>query len=77
MITGSQICAARALLNWSTADTAHKSGLTRQTLHRLESSNNEVPGSRTDSLIRLRKVFEDAGIEFLGDPQSRPGVRLR
>jgi len=75
MITGAQIRAARALLHWSTQATAEKVGLTRQTLHRLE-LNEDVPPSRTQSLLELKRVFEEAGIEFIGAPGEGPGVRL-
>ena len=75
MMTGAQIRAARALLNWSTQDTALKVGLTRQTLHRLE-THDDVPASRTHSLLELKRVFEEAGIEFIGGPGEGPGVRL-
>jgi transcriptional regulator with XRE-family HTH domain len=75
MITGGQIRAARGLLHWSTAETAQKTGLTRQTLHRLEMSD-DVPPSRSHSLVELKRVFEEAGIEFIGAPGEGPGVRL-
>lgn len=49
--------------------------MTRQTLHRLE-SHDDVPPSRTQSLLELRRVFEEAGVEFIGGPGDGPGVRL-
>ncbi len=75
MLTGSQIRSARALLGWSSEETAAKADMTRQTLHRLE-SYEDVPPSRTRSLLELRRVFEEAGIEFIGSPGEGPGVRL-
>jgi DNA-binding XRE family transcriptional regulator len=75
MITGGQIRAARSLLHWSTQETALKVGLTRQTLHRLELTD-DIPPSRTQSLLELKRVFEEAGIEFIGAPGEGPGVRL-
>lgn len=75
VITGHQIRAARALLGWNAIETAAKAGLTRETIHRLERSS-DIPASRTQSLIELKKIFEKAGIEFIGGPGDGPGVRL-
>ncbi|MFN4140971.1 helix-turn-helix domain-containing protein [Aestuariivirga sp.] len=75
MITGHQIRAARALLDWSAQETAERSGLTRETIQRLEKTF-DIPASRTKSLVELRRVFEEAGIEFIGSPGDGPGVRL-
>ena len=76
VITGSQIRAARALLNWSSEGAAEKAQITRQTLHRLE-SYDDVPPSRSHSLHNLQMVFEEAGIIFIdADDKNGPGVRL-
>lgn len=75
MITGSQIRAARGLLSWSAAETAERCGVTRNTIQRLEGFD-DVPPSRTQSLLELRRVFEGAGVEFIGGPGDGPGVRL-
>jgi transcriptional regulator with XRE-family HTH domain len=75
MITGRQIRAARGLLDWNAVETAQKAGLTRETVQRLEKFE-DVPQSRTQSLLELRRVFEEAGIEFIGTPDEGPGVRL-
>jgi transcriptional regulator with XRE-family HTH domain len=75
MITGDQIRAARALLNWSASATAKRAGLTRETIQRLE-RHSDIPPSRTQSLLELKRVFEKAGIEFIGAPGEGPGVRL-
>ena len=75
MISGAQIRCARAILGWSSEETAQKAGITRQTLHRLESFD-DIPPSRTQSIRELRKAFEQAGVEFIGAPGEGPGVRL-
>jgi transcriptional regulator with XRE-family HTH domain len=75
MITGMQIRAARALLGWNAQEVGERTGLTRETVQRLEKSAG-VPASRTQSLLELRKMFESAGIEFIGGPEDGPGVRL-
>lgn len=75
VITGHQIRAARAFLNWNASETGKKAGLTRETIERLERSN-DIPASRTQSLLELQKAFETAGIEFIGGPGEGPGVRF-
>ena len=75
MITGRQIRAARGLLGWSGDEAAQESGVTRNTIHRLESFDG-IPPSRSQSLIDLQKAFEKAGIEFIGGPSDGPGVRF-
>ena len=76
MLTGSQIRAARALLNWSGEDLAKKIGLARHTIMNLEKSDG-VPPSRTQTLIEIKAAFEAAGVEFIGTPDNDPGVRLK
>jgi len=75
VITGHQIRAARAFLDWSAGETAKRAGLRRETVQRLERSS-DIPASRTQSLIDLKRIFENAGIEFIGGPGDGPGVRL-
>lgn len=68
MITAEQIRAARALLDWSTADLAKRIKLTVNGLNKIE--RGHVTAQR-DTLLRIRKAFEENGIEFL------PGCGLR
>jgi transcriptional regulator with XRE-family HTH domain len=75
VITGDQIRAARALLGWSASKLAQRAGLTRETVQRLE-KYDDIPPSRTQSLLELKRVFEEAGIEFIGGADEGPGVRL-
>lgn len=66
-IQGSQIRAARAILNWSQEHLAVRSGLAVTTVRSFE--NGSVPRGRTADIIR--GVFENSGIEFT----EREGVR--
>jgi transcriptional regulator with XRE-family HTH domain len=76
VITGTQIRGARAMLGWSAKELAERAAITRNTVQRLESFN-DIPPSRTQSLVELQRVFEEAGIEFIGAEGSKgPGVRL-
>ena len=76
MLTGAQIRAARALLNWSAAELAGRISSARQTVQRLEQWD-DVPPSRTQTLMEIKRVFEEAGLEFIGTPENGPGVRFK
>jgi len=75
MITGSQIRSARAALNWSAAELARKCSVSLRTIQRLELIDG-VPESRSSTLLGVQSVLESAGIEFIGSPADRPGIRL-
>jgi len=75
MLTGVQIRAARAVLQWSAAETAERSGIERKTVERLQQVDG-VPPSRAQTLIALQRAFEAAGVEFVGTAEDGPGVRL-
>jgi len=76
MISSSQLRAARAMLNWSASELADKAGASRNTVQRLEQTEG-VPASRTQTLMEIKRVFEEAGLEFIGTPDNGPGVRFR
>jgi transcriptional regulator with XRE-family HTH domain len=64
------------MLNWSATELAERAGTSRNTIQRLEQSDG-VPASRTQTLMDIQRVFEAAGVEFIGTPYDGPGVRLR
>lgn len=68
-----QIRAARALIGWTREDLAKESGVTVRTLVRIENSQS-VP--RLATLQALTAALETAGIEFIPENGSGPGVRL-
>lgn len=76
MITSCQIRAARALLNWSAQQLADHTGLGVATIRRMELANG-VPSSNAQNLALVKSGLESQGIEFVGTPEDRPGVRLR
>ena len=76
MITSAQIRAARGILNWSRKDLAEHSGVSFASMMRLESFEG-VPASNFKTLEAVMLAFEKAGIEFIGSPDDRPGVRLK
>jgi transcriptional regulator with XRE-family HTH domain len=76
MITSCQIRAARALINKSARELAEKSGVGVATIRRMELAPG-VPSSNAQTLELVRKTLEIEGVEFIGTPYDRPGVRLK
>ena len=76
MITSSQLRAARALLKITAIDLASISGIGISTIKRFEMSEG-VPSGNIKTIDALKKALEKAGIEFIGTPDDRPGVRLK
>jgi len=74
IISGRQIRAARALLDWSQRELSRKSKVAFGTIQRMEKFDGPV-GSRTETLGRVVAVLEKAGIEFLNT--ERPRLRFR
>jgi transcriptional regulator with XRE-family HTH domain len=75
MVSSSQIRAARALLGWSAQVLSEKSGVGSATIKRYEVQEG-IPAANTSVLMSIKQCFEDAGIEFTGDPVKNPGVTL-
>jgi transcriptional regulator with XRE-family HTH domain len=75
MITGLQIRAARAALRWSAETLSKKARVGIQTIKRFEAAD-DVPPSRSSTLLEVQAALESAGIEFIGSPADRPGIRL-
>ena len=76
LITSEQIRAARALLRISVIHLAKLSKVGEATIKRIEAGNG-LPSANIKTLDSLTKAFEKAGIEFIGSPDDRPGVRLK
>ena len=75
MITGIQIRSARNALRWTTEQLAKKAGVTARTVKRFEAVD-DIPPSRSSTLLDIKTALEAAGIEFIGTPTDRPGIRL-
>lgn len=72
---GAQLRAARNGLGWSIEKLAEQSGVSARTIIRYEDCEG-VPPSRSGNLESLIQSMESAGIEFIGDPESGPGIRI-
>ena len=76
MITSGQIKAARALVGMTAAKLAALSGVAYTTVVRMESSDG-IPSGQVKTLDAVQKVLEEAGVEFIGTPESGAGVRWK
>ena len=75
MVSGRQIRAARALLDWSGQELADKCGISLKMLRRYEPQNG-IPAGNTKVLESIKSVLQSQGIVFIGDPIKDPGVIL-
>jgi transcriptional regulator with XRE-family HTH domain len=75
LITTEQIRAARALLRITVAELSVASGVGVATIKRLEAGRG-VPSVHTRTLDQIFKALSSSGVEFIGTPEDKPGVRL-
>lgn len=76
MITSAQIRAARQLIRITADDLASKSGVGVATIRRFELMVG-VPSGNARSVDAIQAALEQMGVEFIGTPDDRPGVRLK
>lgn len=76
MIISEQIRAARQLVKITADELAKLSGVGVATIRRFELMTG-VPSGNARSIEAIQKALEAAGVEFLGTPEDRPGVRLK
>lgn len=75
MLVSEQIRGARHALRWTVADLSARSSVSVSTIKRLEASNG-IPVLSVRNLSLIQSAFEAAGIEFIGSPDDRPGIRI-
>ena len=76
MITSEQIRAARQLIRITADQLAKSSGVGVATIRRFELMSG-VPSGNARLVESIQRSLEDAGVEFVGTPDDRPGVRLK
>jgi transcriptional regulator with XRE-family HTH domain len=76
LITSGQLRSARALLKITAAQLALISKIGISTIKRFELADG-VPAGNIKTIEALKKALESAGVEFIGSPDDRPGVRLK
>jgi transcriptional regulator with XRE-family HTH domain len=75
-LTSPQIRAARALIRWSALELAERSGVGVTTIRRAELTASETKLTRVNDQA-IRRVLEEAGVDFIDAEGGGPGVRLR
>lgn len=76
MITGSQLRAARGLLNLSVSELAEQTGLAVNTIRKAEATNGPPPITEANVNLLLGVLME-AGVLFIEPDELGPGVRLK
>ena len=76
MITSEQIRAARQLIRTTADQLAKSSGVGLATIRRFELMTG-VPSGNARLLESIQRSLEESGVEFIGTPDERPGVRLK
>lgn len=76
MITSEQIRAARQLIRVTAEELASQSGVGVATIRRFELMVG-VPSGNARSVEAIQATLEQMGVEFIGSPDDRPGVRLK
>lgn len=64
---------ARAALDWGVKDLSQAAGVGVNTVTRFENGRNVT----TDTIRKLQDAFIKAGVEFISENGSGPGVRLK
>ncbi len=73
MITRVQVKMARAALGWGVRDLASKAGVSANTVSRYENGADALG----ETLMKIQRSLEDAGVIFIDADEEGPGVRLR
>jgi len=77
MITGMQVRAAKALLNWTGSELSAKAGIGLSTVRRIEGCDGLLETASIKVLKAIKIALESEGVEFIGSPEDGPGVRLK
>lgn len=76
LITPEQIRAARAMLKWRAADLAEKADLSLASIQRMERDEG-VAHASAKNVEAVRKILDEAGIEFIPENGGGLGVRFK
>lgn len=76
-MTGTQIRAARVLLEMEQAELAERASVSINTVRNMEAKGGQIVRVRLDTLIKVQKALEDAGVQFIAQNGGGVGVRLK
>jgi len=73
VITREQLKMARAALGWNVIEAARQAGIAANTVSRYENGSDAYG----ETLLKLRRAFEKAGLAFIDGNGEGPGVRFK
>jgi PAS domain-containing protein len=73
LITGTQIRAARGILNWSVRSLADRAGLSTGVVRRIEEQDGIAKNS-DDAIFKIKDALSAGGVEFFVLPDGEAGV---
>lgn len=76
-MTSEQLRAARAMLRMEQSALAEASGVSTETIKRLERMTGELVGTRVATINALKITLQAAGVIFVDENGEGPGVRMR
>ncbi len=74
-MTSAQMRAARAMLDWSQIKLAEESGVSVETIKRLERMTGSLEATKVATLNALKNALVAGGVEFTNGDE--PGVKMR
>ena len=77
MITGAQVRAAKSLISWSGSQLAGQAKVSLSSIRRVEACDGLPDSASVKVLHSIQLALEAGGVEFIGTPEDRPGVRLK
>jgi transcriptional regulator with XRE-family HTH domain len=76
-LTADQLRAARAMLRMDQSALAAVSGVSVETIKRLERMEGPLSETRVATVNAIQAALEKAGVEFIAENGGGPGVRIR
>ena len=76
-MTGTQIRAARALLEMEQSDLAERASVSINTIRNMEAKGSKIVRVRLETLMKVQKALEEAGVSFLRANGGGVGVRMK
>jgi transcriptional regulator with XRE-family HTH domain len=77
ILTADQLRAARAMLRMDQSALAVASGVSVETIKRLEGMKGELSETRVATINAIQAALEKAGVTFIAENGGGPGVRLK
>ena len=77
LTTGYQLKAARALIGMEQIELAKRCGVSVTTIRTMEAKGPEILTSGLDTIRKVQRALEEAGVEFIPENGGGAGIRLK